>query len=100
MNSNQYQQLTCKLREHVITSEGDFIPAGTPVHVAGWAGDGEKITVRTTAYMWADEFSGDDIEAARDGGSVGSGLWIDVPPGNLVYSEMRVCTKIGMQCSR
>ena len=102
MNANQFKTMICKLREHVITDEGDFLPAGTPVQVVGW-GDGDhhgKVEVRSLAYMWCDTFTAEDIENCRDGGCVGSGLWLAVHPGNLMFSEMRTETKIGAQHSR
>lgn len=97
MNQNQYHKMICKLREHVVTDEGDFVPAGTPVQIAGWA-DGDnygKIEVRTLAYMWCDTFSMDAIENGRDGGCVGSGLWLAVSPENLQFSELVTQTQIG-----
>lgn len=93
--------LACRLRECVITDEGDFIPAGTPVKVMGWKGNGSRdpeqtdefraemmrrpmITVRASAYMYADSF---DYE---DGGrsAVGIGLFIDVDPKNLTFDSV------------
>ena len=109
MNANQFKTMICKLREHVITDEGDFLPAGTPVQVAGW-GDGDKrdpvaedsgkVMVRSMAYMWCGEYSVNDIEECRDGGCVGTGLWLAVHPGNLMFSDIRTQTKIGAQYSR
>lgn len=109
MNANQYRKMICTLREHVITDEGDFLPAGTPVQVVGWgdgdkddpaAHDGGKVLVRSMAYMWADQFSVGEIEGARDGGCVGTGLWLAVHPGNLMFSEMQTQTKVGVPHSR
>jgi hypothetical protein len=93
--------LSCRLRECVITDEGDFIPAGTPVKVMGWKGNGStdteptaarrremvkrpKITVRASAYMYSQSF---DYE---DGGrsAVGIGLFIDVDPQNLTFDDV------------
>lgn len=102
MNSNQYQKMICRLREHVVTGEGDFIPAGTPVQVVGWA-DGDnygKIEVRTEAYMWCDTFSMDAVENGDDGGCVGSGLWLTVDPTNLTFAEMLTRTRIGREVAR
>lgn len=84
--------LTCRLREFVITDEGDFIPAGTPVTVMGWTGndtngDGAsgdaKVEVRAGAYMYADTFDYDTGTAA-----VGRGLYFSVEPRNLVFDAM------------
>lgn len=93
--------LSCRLRECVITGEGDFIPAGTPVKVMGWAGNGSSdpeptaakrremdnrpmITVRASAYMYAESFDYDD-----DGRSaVGVGLFVDVDPKNLTFDDV------------
>jgi hypothetical protein len=93
--------LSCRLREFVITSEGDFIPAGTPVKVMGWKGNGSTdpeqtdadiramrespmVTVRASAYMYADSF---DYE---DGGrsAVGIGLYVEVDPKNLTFDSI------------
>lgn len=84
--------LMCRLRRHVITTEGDFVPAGTPVKVMGWRGNdtngsgatGEPmIEVRTAAYMYADTFDYETGAAA-----VGCGLYLSVEPDNLVYDEI------------
>jgi hypothetical protein len=84
--------LTCRLREFVITDEGDFIPAGTPVKVMGWtgndtngdgAGGDAKVEVRASAYMYADTFDYDTGTSA-----VGRGLYFSVEPGNLVFDAM------------
>lgn len=109
MNANQFKTMICKLREHVITDEGDFLPAGTPVQVVGWgdgdkddpaAADGGKVMVRSMAYMWCGEYSASDIEECRDGGCVGTGLWLAVHPGNLMFSDIRTETKVGVPYSR
>lgn len=92
--------LACRLRSHVVTSEGDFVPAGTPVKVMGWMHNGTTdeeqadaerqemvrrpmITVRTSAYMYADTF---DYDTGRS--AVGCGLYLNVEPSNLVYDEI------------
>lgn len=84
--------LTCRLRRHVITSEGDFVPAGTPVKVLGWAGNdtnGEgatseaKVEVRTSAYMYADTF---DYDAGTS--AVGCGLYLSVDPADLTFDSI------------
>ncbi len=85
--------LTCRLRECVITDEGDFIPAGTPVKVMGWtgndtmgegAGNDAKVEVRAGAYMYADTFNYDTGASA-----VGRGLYFSVEPSNLVFDSMK-----------
>lgn len=92
--------LVCRLRSHVITTEGDFVPAKTPVKVMGWMGNGSsdeeqtaaerremqrhpKVTVRTIAYMHADVF---DYKTGAS--AVGRGLYLDVDPSNLVFDEI------------
>lgn len=91
--TNATHTLTCRLRECVITSEGDFIPAGTPVKVMGWTGNdtngdgatGEpKVEVRAAAYMYADTFDFDTGASA-----VGRGLFVSVHPSNLVFDSMK-----------
>lgn len=85
--------LVCRLVRHIITDDGDFIPAGTPVMVLGWSGNDqdspespgrtpERIAVRTAAYMYADTFDYDGD------GAVGRGLCLDVEPDNLVYDAV------------
>lgn len=93
--------MLCRLVRHVITDEGDFVPAGTPVKVMGWKGNGMTdpemtdaeraemtrrpvIEVRTVAYMYADSF---DTETGRSF-AVGGGLYLSVEPDNLVFDEM------------
>ena len=87
--------LTCRLRECVITDEGDFIPAGTPVMVLGWTGNDTngggaigdaKVEVRAAAYMYADTFDFDDPRSA----AVGRGLCLSVDPANLVFDSMKM----------
>lgn len=92
--------LTCRLLRHVITSEGDFVPAGTPVKVMGWKGNGitdpemtdderremvqrPKIEVRTSAYMYADTFDHDAGTSA-----VGCGLYLSVDPADLTFDSI------------
>jgi hypothetical protein len=88
--------LTCRLRECVITDEGDFIPAGTPVMVMGWTGndtngegargDRSSVEVRAAAYMYADTFDFDNPRSA----AVGRGLYLSVEPANLVFDSMKM----------
>jgi hypothetical protein len=82
-------KLICTLKTHIVGPEGDFIPAGTPVQVIGWDDDGKRIEVRTTAHVYADAWEGmyEAIEAGEFTGSVGSGLYVPVPPDALFYSE-------------
>lgn len=84
--------LTCRLLRHVITGEGDFVPAGTPVVVLGWTGNDTngvgatgdaKVEVRTAAYMYADTF---DYDAGTS--AVGCGLHLSVEPANLVFDSI------------
>lgn len=84
--------LTCRLRRHVITSDGDFVPAGTPVKVLGWTGNDTngagatgdaKVEVRTSAYMYADTF---DYDAGTS--AVGCGLYLSVEPDNIVFDSI------------
>lgn len=92
--------LVCRLRSHVTTTEGDYVPAGTPVKVMGWMHNGTAdeeqtdaerqemvkrpmVTVRTSAYMYADTF---DYDTGRS--AVGRGLYLDVDPSNLVFDEI------------
>lgn len=93
--------LSCRLRKCVITDEGDFIPAGAPVKVMGWKGNGSDdaeptaaerramnkspmVTVRASAYMYADSFEyGDEGRSA-----VGIGLYIHVDPRNLTFDSV------------
>jgi hypothetical protein len=86
------QQLFCTLINHVMTAEGDFIPAGTPVDVIcisgrerlGYYGqDGRPlvepvIECRVRSYVFADTFDPDNPR-------VGSGLLVGVSPDNLLY---------------
>lgn len=84
--------LVCRLRAHVITADGDFVPAGTPVKVMGWAGndthgtgasDDAQVEVRASAYMYADQFDYDSGTSA-----VGRGLYLSVDADNLVFDEI------------
>ena len=84
--------LTCRLLRHVITSEGDFVPAGTPVKVMGWTGNDTngagatsdaKVEVRTSAYMYADTFDHDAGTSA-----VGCGLYLSVDPADLTFDSI------------
>jgi hypothetical protein len=93
-------KLICTLRNHVITDEGDFVPAGTPVQVIGWSGNdrgGEvtepaRIEVRTSAYVFADTFDYESVSNGYSTGCVNDGLYLSVPPEALVYSgETHMC---------
>lgn len=76
-------KLYCTLVRHVFTDDGDFVPAGTPCRVMGYATfdplKSQKLTVRVTAYVHAGEWN---REAA-----VNDGLYIDVDPDNLKYES-------------
>ncbi len=91
--------LMCRLRTHVITDEADFVPAGTPVKVMGWAGNSAgdvarsggvalpvypKVEVRTSAYMYSDTHDCDTGAA-----STGCGLYLSVDPDNLVFDDVQ-----------
>ena len=84
--------LVCRLRSHVITTDGDYVPAGTPVKVMGWTGNDThgagasadaQVEVRASAYMYADTFDFDTGSAA-----VGRGLYLSVDADNLVFDEI------------
>lgn len=81
-------KLTCKLKRHVVTPEGDFIPEGTPVTVFGWGSESTtigKIECRTAAYVYCDEWKCREIDG-QDRTAVGSDFWIAVKPEDLVYA--------------
>lgn len=85
--------LFCRLQRYVITDNGEFIPAGTPVKVLGWSEDEEwekdgrpgrfdnkLIEVQAVRYMYV------DMENTNpEQGTIGSGLYFAVRPDNLVY---------------
>jgi hypothetical protein len=87
-------ELFCTLVNHIMTDEGDFIPAGTPVDVLGISGkerpgyyesDGRPaiepvIECRVRAYVFCDTFDPDKP-------CVGSGLLVGVSPDNLLYRQ-------------
>jgi hypothetical protein len=82
-------KLTCRLKEHVITHEGDFIPEGTPVVVFGWSDHDNpatrgKIECRAAAYVYCDTWECEQVDG-RDRAAAGSDLLISVDPDNLVY---------------
>jgi hypothetical protein len=83
-------RLVCTLKTHVLTGEGDFIPAGTPVQVVGWAEDGNQIEVRAAAYMYAGEYDYEEIDKRESHGCVGRGLWLSVGQGGLLYKSCGV----------
>jgi hypothetical protein len=80
-------KLTCRLKHHVVTDEGDFIPEGTPVQVVGWTDDGNRIEVRTSVYVYPDTWNYEAIVEARDTGAVNDGLFLSVLPESLVYLD-------------
>ena len=80
-------KLTCRLKHHFISDEGDYIPEGTPVQVIGWADDGKRIEVRSWAYVYPDPYNYDEIVAGIDTGAVNDGLFLSVPPESLVYKD-------------
>jgi hypothetical protein len=88
--------LTCALRSHVITDEGDFLPAGTPVQVIGWTasdreqddsngGERQGVEVRAEVYMHDGQWDWVEVSDGRSGGSIHRGLNLTVDPENLVY---------------
>jgi hypothetical protein len=86
------QKLTCTLREHVITSEGDFVPAGTPVTVMGWATaeDTGKIEVRAAAYVFAEEWESAATSCdGLDNPATHAELYLAVHPGNLAFASVQ-----------
>ena len=82
-------KLTCTLKHHVITGEGDFIPEGTPVQVLGWSDDDKpgrpRIEVMSSAYMYADSYSLEAVANGEDTGAVGYGLFLSVAPESLAF---------------
>jgi hypothetical protein len=94
---SQKLKLTCRLKHHVVTDEGDFVPEGTPVQVVGWADDGKSIEVRTSVYVFPDTWEASAIVEARDTGSVNDGLFLSVPPESLVYLD---CQKVTLMPER
>lgn len=83
-------KLTCKLKNHIVTGEGDFVPEGTPVTVFGW-GDYEreetrgKLWCRAAAYVYCDTWESEEAEG-RDRAAVGPNFFVAVDPENLVYA--------------
>jgi hypothetical protein len=83
-------KLTFRLKNHVVTDEGDFIPEGTPVTVFGW-GDYEsektrgKIECRAAAYVYCDTWECAEVDG-WDRAAVGPDFFIAVDPENLVYA--------------
>lgn len=80
-------KLTCKLKNYIITRDGDFIPEGTPVTVFGWCDGKEdvgKIECRTAVYVYDGEWEC-EATGACDRSAVGADLFIAVDPCNLVY---------------
>lgn len=83
--------LTCKLIRSVVTDEGDFIPAGTPVEVFGWgtpeSGTVGKLECRAAAYVYCDTWKCREIDGA-DRPAVGSNFWLATEPDNLAFVEI------------
>ena len=80
-------KLTCKLKKHIVTDEGDFIPEGTPVTVFGWGSESRagKIECRAVAYVYADEWECRELNG-HDRTAVGGEFWIAVKPEDLAYA--------------
>lgn len=86
-------RLTCTLKHHVITDEGDFVPEGTPVQVIGWSEHDDKpgrprIEVMSSAHMYANSYSLEAVENGEDTGAVGYGLFLSVAPESLAFLEI------------
>jgi hypothetical protein len=80
-------QLECMLKSHLITSEGDFIPAGTPCKVLQWSTtDNNLIVVKTTAYMHAGGV-GENENINTSDGQVCRGLVVNVAPSKLQFRQ-------------
>jgi hypothetical protein len=72
----------CRLDEHIVTEDGDFIPKRTPVRVLYWSPDDDKLLrVEPTAHIYAD-CCDDEFHSF-----VGTGLLIDVKPSALTFSS-------------
>lgn len=85
-----HKRMICKLKQCVLTNEGDLIPEGTPVEVIGWAeGDTCRyVEVRASAYMYVDCWNHAGVEASGLS-CVGEGLYLRVRPEALVFHELR-----------
>ena len=77
-------KLFCTLINHVVTDEGDFVPAGTPVQVLQWD-KGKTILVRCSSYMFSSGVEDDKLGSFH--GAIGKGLYIEVDPQNLQFKE-------------
>lgn len=80
-------KLTCKLKKHIVTDEGDFIPEGTPVTVFGWGDESRagKIECRAAVYVYADVWECSELNG-HDRAAVGDNFWIAVKPEDLTYA--------------
>jgi hypothetical protein len=87
-------RLNCTLREHVVTDDHDFVPAGTPVTILGWAtGEQDRglIEVRAAAYVHNGDWDSQDVtESGLDNPATGSGLYLAVYPSNLLFAGLKV----------
>lgn len=80
-------KMICKLKNHVVTPDGDFLPEGLEVEVLSWSGNQEgHILIRTVSHIYA-ETEPEDLEGWE--GNVGKGLYVDVQPWNLIFSGTR-----------
>lgn len=87
MKTQSLPKLFCTLKNSIRTRDGDFVPAGTPVQVIGWADNGEWVEVRADAYMYADSFDMESVENRENHGCVGRGLWLSVAYDELIYQS-------------
>jgi len=82
-------EMFCRLDETHLTSDGDFIPKGTPVRVLCWSPDDEGLLrVEAIAYMYCEC---DDQEALDDDfrSFIGTKMLIDVRPNALTFSHFQ-----------
>lgn len=79
------KKMICTLVKHVVTDEGDFIPAGMPVDVLQWANDDDQIYVRAYRYMYVDSINEETAEWSEHQGFIHDGLIIKTSPENLNF---------------
>lgn len=77
------KKMICTLVKHVITDEGDFIPAGMPVSVLQWSHSDHQIFVRVYRYMYADSIGHEGWDEHE--GFIHNGLIIKTLPENLNF---------------
>lgn len=80
--------LICKIRDHVITEDGDLVLSGTPCKVLGLSDDGNKVEVRASAYVHTEAWTCREwSEDREDRPATDEDLMIKVHPGNLVFNS-------------